>query len=70
LLLFFFVVVVADMFIYKIRLEQLDKTNEKLDGVNRVSTKRFNDATRDFAMHARMLINMKTDLNFIAKKIK
>ncbi|CAF1101308.1 unnamed protein product [Rotaria sp. Silwood1] len=51
-------------------LEQLDKTNEKLDGVNKLSTKRYLDATRDFSSHTQMLTTMKNDLNLIFKRIK
>jgi len=51
-------------------LEQLDKTNEKLDGINKLSAKRYLDATRDFYSHAQMLTTMKTDLDLIFKRIK
>jgi hypothetical protein len=52
------------------RLEQLDKTNEKLDGINKLSAKRYLDATRDFSSHTQMLITMKNDLDLIFKRIK
>lgn len=52
------------------RLEQLDKTNEKLDGVNRLSAKRYLDATRDFSSHTQLLKTMKNDLDLIHKRIK
>ncbi|CAF3111659.1 unnamed protein product [Rotaria sp. Silwood2] len=51
-------------------LEQLDKTNEKLDGINKLSAKRYIDATRDFSSHTQMLTTMKNDLDFIFKRIK
>ncbi len=53
-----------------IRLEQLDKTSEKLDGINKLSAKRYLDATRDFSNHTQMLTTMKTDLDLIFKRIK
>jgi len=53
-----------------IRLDQLDKTSEKLDGINKLSAKRYLDATRDFANHTQMLTTMKTDLDLIFKRIK
>lgn len=52
------------------RLEQLDKTNERLDGVNKLSAKRYLDASRDFSCHAHLLTTMKNDLDLIFKKIK
>jgi len=52
------------------RLEQLDKTNEKLDGINKLSAKRYLDATRDFSSHTHMLTTMKNDLDLIFKRIK
>ncbi|CAF0927807.1 unnamed protein product [Rotaria sordida] len=51
-------------------LEQLDKTNEKLDGINKLSAKRYLDATRDFSSHTQMLTTMKSDLDLIFKRIK
>jgi len=51
-------------------LEQLDKTSEKLDGINKISAQRYLDATRDFANHTQMLTTMKTDLDLIFKQIK
>ncbi len=53
-----------------IRLDQLDKTSEQLDGINKLSAKRYLDATRDFANHTQMLTTMKTDLDLIFKRIK
>jgi hypothetical protein len=53
-----------------IRLDQLDKTNEKLDSINRLSAKHYLDATRDFTNHTQMLTTMKTDLDLIFKRIK
>ena len=52
------------------RLEKLDKTNERLDSVNRLSAKRYLDATRDFTSHTQMLTTMKSDLDIIFKRIK
>jgi hypothetical protein len=52
------------------RLEQLDKTNEKVDGINKLSAKRYLDAQRDFTSHTQMLITMKNDLDLIFKRIK
>ncbi|CAF0889767.1 unnamed protein product [Rotaria sordida] len=51
-------------------LEQLDKTNEKLDGINKISAERYVDATKEFANHTQMLITMKRDLDLIFKQIK
>ncbi|CAF3268444.1 unnamed protein product [Rotaria socialis] len=51
-------------------LEQLDKTNEKLDGINKISAKRYLDATRDFSSHIHILTTMKSDLDLISKRIK
>ncbi len=55
---------------FSIRLEELDKTNEKLDSINKISAQRYLDATRDFTNHAQMLTTMKTDLDSIFKRIK
>ena len=52
------------------RLEQLDKSNEVLEGINKVSAKRYLDATKEYANHAQMLTNMKSDLDAIFKRIK
>lgn len=57
-------------FIIVIRLEKLDKTNEKLEGVNKISAERLIDATREFSNHTQMLITMKNDLDLIFKRIK
>ncbi|CAF4669759.1 unnamed protein product, partial [Rotaria sp. Silwood2] len=51
-------------------LEQLDKTNEKLDGINKLSAERYLDATKEFANHTQMLASMKRDLDLIFKRIK
>ncbi|CAF2027259.1 unnamed protein product [Rotaria magnacalcarata] len=51
-------------------LEQLDKTNEKLDGINKISARRYLDATRDFSSHIHILSTMKSDLDLISKRIK
>ncbi|CAF1298696.1 unnamed protein product [Adineta steineri] len=51
-------------------LEQLDKTNEKIDGINKLSAKNYSDASRDFSSHTQMLTTMKTDLDLIFKRIK
>ncbi|CAF3430330.1 unnamed protein product [Rotaria socialis] len=51
-------------------LEQIDKTNEKLDGINKISAERYLDATRDFTTHTQMLTAMKKDLDLIFKRIK
>jgi len=48
----------------------LDKTNEKLDSINKISANRYLDATREFTNHAQMLTTMKTDLDSIFKRIK
>ena len=53
-----------------IRLEQLDKTNEKLDGINRISAERFLNATKEFSNHTQMLTTMKKDLDLIFKRIQ
>jgi len=53
-----------------IRLEQLDATSEKLDGINRLSAKHYLNATKDFTNHTQMLTTMKTDLDLIFKRIK
>jgi len=53
-----------------IRLDQLDKTSEKLDGINKLSAQRYLDATKDFTNHTQMLTTMKTDLDLIFKRIK
>ncbi len=55
---------------FSIRLEELDKTNEKLDSINKISANRYLDATREFTNHAQMLTTMKTDLDLIFKRIK
>lgn len=52
------------------RLDQMDKTNEKLDAVNKLSAKRYFEAQRDFASHTQMLTTMKSDLDLIFKRIK
>jgi hypothetical protein len=52
------------------RLEQLDKTNEKIDNINKISAKRYLDAQRDFSCHTQMLTTMKSDLDLIFKRIK
>ena len=52
------------------RLEQMDKTNDKLDQVNKFSTKRYADAQRDFVSHTQLLTTMKNDLDLIFKRIK
>lgn len=52
------------------RLEQMDKTNEKLDGMNKHSAKHYADAQRDFLSHTQLLNTMKTDLDLIFKRIK
>jgi hypothetical protein len=51
-------------------LEQLDKTNAKLDSINKLSGKRYLDAQRDFSSHTQMLTTMKSDLDLIFKRIK
>ncbi|CAF1046584.1 unnamed protein product [Didymodactylos carnosus] len=51
-------------------LEQLDKTNEKLDGINKLSAKRYADASKDYSSHIQLLTTMKTDLDLIFKRIK
>ncbi|CAF1497676.1 unnamed protein product [Adineta ricciae] len=51
-------------------LHQLDKTVEKIDGINKLSAKRYLDASRDFSSHTQMLTTMKTDLDYIFKRIK
>ncbi|UJR21863.1 hypothetical protein I4U23_024936 [Adineta vaga] len=51
-------------------LHQLDKTVEKVDGINKLSTKRYLDASRDFSSHTQMLTGMKNDLDYIFKRIK
>jgi hypothetical protein len=48
----------------------LDKTNEKLDGINKLSAQHYLDAARDFTNHTQMLTTMKTDLDLIFKRIK
>jgi hypothetical protein len=48
----------------------LDKNNEKLDSINRLSAKHYLDATRDFTNHTQMLSTMKTDLDLIFKRIR
>ncbi len=48
----------------------MDKTSEKLDGINKLSAQRYLDATRDFSNHTQMLTTMKTDLDLIFKRIK
>lgn len=53
-----------------IRLDQLDKTSEKLDGINKLSANHYLDATREFTNHTQMLTTMKTDLDLIFKRIK
>jgi len=53
-----------------LRLEQLNQTSEKLDGINKLSAKHYLDATRDFTNHTQMLSTMKTDLDLIFKRIK
>lgn len=58
------------LFLFVIRLEQLDKSNEKLDGINRISTERYLSATKDFTKHTQTLTTMKKDLDFIFKRIK
>ncbi len=52
------------------RIEELDKTHEKLNGINKISAERYLDATRDFSNHTQMLTTMKTDLDLIFKRIK
>lgn len=52
------------------RIEQLDKTNEKVDSTNKYSAKRYLDAQRDFSSHTQMLVTMKNDLDLIFKRIK
>lgn len=51
-------------------LEQLDKSNEKLDNINRFSAKHYLDAQRDFDRHTHVLVTMKNDLDLIFKRIK
>ncbi|CAF0833471.1 unnamed protein product [Rotaria sp. Silwood1] len=51
-------------------LEQLDKTNEKLDGINKLSAERYLDATKEFTNHTHMLTTMKRDLDLIFKRIQ
>ncbi|CAF1117835.1 unnamed protein product [Adineta steineri] len=51
-------------------LEQLDKSNEILDGINKISAKRYIDATREFTNHTQLLTTIKTDLDTIFKRIK
>jgi hypothetical protein len=53
-----------------IRLEQLDKTNETLNGINRISANRYLDATRELSNHTQMLTTLKTDLDSIFKRIQ
>lgn len=52
------------------RLEQMDKSNEKLDGTNKYSAKHYADAQRDFLCHTQLLTTMKNDLDLIFKRIK
>ena len=52
------------------RLEQLDKNNEKLESINKLSAQHYLDASRNFANHTQMLTTMKTDLDLIFKRIK
>jgi hypothetical protein len=52
------------------RLEQLDKSNEKLDSINKLSAKRYLDAQRDFSSHTQLLTTMKNDLDLIFKRIR
>ena len=52
------------------RLEQLDKSNEILEGINRISAKRYLDATREYANHTQLLVTMKTDLDSIFQRIR
>ncbi|CAF1375361.1 unnamed protein product [Adineta ricciae] len=51
-------------------LEQLDKSNEILEGTNRISAKRYLDATREYANHTQLLVTMKTDLDSIFQRIR
>ncbi|UJR27886.1 hypothetical protein I4U23_009151 [Adineta vaga] len=51
-------------------LEQLDKSNEILDGINRISAKRYIDATKEYSNHTQLLLSMKSDLDSIFKRIK
>ena len=53
-----------------IRLEHLDKSNERLDGLNRLSAQRYSEAAKQFEKHTHMLTTMKTDLDTIFKRIK
>lgn len=52
------------------RLDQLDKTNEKLDSINKLSAQHYIDASRNFANHTQLLTTMKSDLDLIFKRIK
>ena len=55
---------------YFSRLEQLDNTNERLNGLNQLSAVRYLEATKQFEQHTHLLTTMKTDLDTIFKRIK
>lgn len=57
------------MFIY-CRLQRFEKTNEMLLNVNALSINRLKNVTEDYKKHAKLLTEMKKDLEYIFKKIR
>eukprot|EP00096_Caligus_rogercresseyi_P007565 TRINITY_DN25483_c0_g1_i1.p1 TRINITY_DN25483_c0_g1~~TRINITY_DN25483_c0_g1_i1.p1 ORF type:complete len:160 (-),score=71.63 TRINITY_DN25483_c0_g1_i1:244-723(-) len=51
-------------------LQRFEKTNEMLSNCNSLSASRFEKSMKDFKAHAKLLVEMKKDLDSIFKRIK
>lgn len=52
------------------RLDSLDKSNERLTSLNKISAQRYLQTSKQFEKHRTVLTTMKTDLDNIFKRIK
>ena len=51
-------------------MSKFQEVNKTLSVFNEFSAKRFNDTSKDFEKHIKMLVTMKSDLDLIFRRIR